>query len=135
MVDNLFCCLVAQSYPTLCNAVDCSTPGFPAHHHLPAFAQTHVHWVGDAILPLRPLSSPSPAFSLFQYPDLFERVGSSHQVAEVLSVSFSISPSSEYSGLILFTLTYSRPHIMFSLALIHTFSFMFLCLVFNVYMY
>ena len=85
MVDiSLFCCLVAQSYLTLCNAMDCSTPGFPAHHHLPAFAQTPVHCVGDAILPLHPLSSLSLAFSLFQYPDFFERVGPSHQVAEVL---------------------------------------------------
>ena len=54
--------LVAQSYPTLtlCNPMDCSTPGFPVHHQLPELAQTHVHLVGDAIEPSHPLSSPSP---------------------------------------------------------------------------
>ena len=48
--------------------MDCSTPGFPVHHQLPEFAQTHVHWVSDAIQPSHPLSSPSPpAFSLSQH--------------------------------------------------------------------
>ena len=48
--------------------MDCSTPGFPVLHHLPKFAQTHVHWVGDAIQPSRPQSSPSPpAFNLSQH--------------------------------------------------------------------
>ena len=46
-----FWCSVTKSYPTLCNPMDCSTPGFPDLHHLPEFAQTHVHWVGDAIQP------------------------------------------------------------------------------------
>ena len=56
---------VAQSCPTLCNPMDCSTPGLPVHHQLPEFTQTHVHWVGDAIQPSHPLSSPSPpAFNL-----------------------------------------------------------------------
>ena len=54
------CCSVAQSCPTLCDPVDCSMPGFPALHHLLELAQTHVHWVGDAIQPSHPLSSPSP---------------------------------------------------------------------------
>ena len=40
---------VAQSCPTLCNPMDCSTPGFCVHHQFPGFAQTHFHWVGDAI--------------------------------------------------------------------------------------
>ena len=40
---------VAQSCPTLCNPMDCSTPGFPVHHQLPELAQTHVHRVSDAI--------------------------------------------------------------------------------------
>ena len=43
---------VAQSCPTLCDPMDCSTPGFPVHHQLPELAQTHVHWVGDAVQPL-----------------------------------------------------------------------------------
>ena len=51
---------VAQSCPTLCDPMNCSTPGLPVHHQLPEFTQTHVHWVGDAIQPSHPLSSPSP---------------------------------------------------------------------------
>ena len=51
---------VAQSYPTLCDPMNSSTPGLPVHHHLPEFTQTHVHRVGDAIQPSHPLSSPSP---------------------------------------------------------------------------
>ena len=43
------CCSVAKSSPTLCNPMNCSTPGFPAHHHLLELTQTHVHWVSDAI--------------------------------------------------------------------------------------
>ena len=51
------CCSVAQARPTLCDPVDCSTPDFPDFCHLPEFAQTHVHWVGDDIQPSCPLSS------------------------------------------------------------------------------
>ena len=51
---------VAQSCPTLCNPMNCSTPGLPVHHHLLEFTQTHVHQVGDAIQPTHPLSSPFP---------------------------------------------------------------------------
>ena len=51
---------VAQSCPTLCDPMNCSTPGLPVHHQLPEFTQTHVHWVSDAIQPSHPLSSPSP---------------------------------------------------------------------------
>ena len=55
----------AQSCPTLCDPLDCSTSGLPVHHQLPELAQTHVHWVSDAIPPSHPLSPPSPpAFSL-----------------------------------------------------------------------
>ena len=61
---------VAQSCPTLCDPMDCSTPGFPVHHQLPELAQTHVHWVGDAIQPSCPLPSPSPAFALSQHQGL-----------------------------------------------------------------
>ena len=69
---------VAQLCPTLCDTMNCSTPGLPVHHQLPEFTQTHVHWVGDAIQPSHPLSTPSPALNLSQ------RVSSSHQVAKVL---------------------------------------------------
>ena len=76
---------VTQSCPTLCDTVDCSMPGFPVHHQLPEFTQTHVHSVGDAIQPSHTLSSPSPpAFNLSQDQGLFQRVSSSHQVAKVL---------------------------------------------------
>ena len=51
---------VAQSCPTLCDPMNCSTPGLPVHHQLPEFTQTHIHRVGDAIQPSHPLSSPSP---------------------------------------------------------------------------
>ena len=51
---------VAQKCPTLCNPMNCSIPGLPVHHQLPESTQTHVHWVGDAIQPSHPLSSPSP---------------------------------------------------------------------------
>ena len=76
---------VAQSCLTLCNPVDCSTPGFPVHHQLPEPTQTHVHRIGDAIQPSHPLLSPSPpAFNLSQHQGLFQWVGSSHQEAKVL---------------------------------------------------
>ena len=83
--------------------MDCSIPGFPAHHQLPELAQTHVSRVGDTIQPSHPLSSPSPpAFNLSQHQGLSQEVSSSHQVAKVRSFSFSISPSNEYSGLVSF---------------------------------
>ena len=98
---GLFCCCsVAQTCPTLCDPMDCSTPGFPVLHHLLHLAQTHVHWVGDAIQSSCPLSSPSPpAFNLFQHQGRFQWVSPLHQVA---SFSFSLSPSNEYTGLISF---------------------------------
>ena len=78
---------VAQSFLTLCNPMDCSTPGLPVHHQLLDLAQTHVHWVGDAIQPSCPLWSPSPpAFNLSQHQGLFQRVGSLHQVSKVLEL-------------------------------------------------
>ena len=67
---------VTQSCLTLCNPIDCSTPGFLVHHQLPELAQTHAHlvghWVGDAIQPSHPLSSPSPVFNLSQRQELIE---------------------------------------------------------------
>ena len=57
----------------LCNPMDCSTPGFPVHHQLLEFIQTHVHWVGNAIWPFHPLLSPSsPTFNLPQQQSLFK---------------------------------------------------------------
>ena len=63
---------VSQLCLTLCDHMDCSTPGFPVHHQIPEIAQTHAHLVGDAIQPSCPLLSPSPpAFNLFQHQGLF----------------------------------------------------------------
>ena len=76
---------VAQLCPTLCDPMNHSTPGLPVHHQLPESTQTHVHWVGDAIKPSYPLSSPSsPALNLSQHQGLFKWVSSSHQMAKVM---------------------------------------------------
>ena len=70
---------------TLCDPMNCSTPGLPVHHQLPESTQTHVHWVGDTIQPFHPLLSPFlPALNLSQHQGLFKRVISSHEVAKVL---------------------------------------------------
>ena len=64
---------VAQLCLTLCDPMDCSTPGFPVHHQLTELAQTHVHYIGDAIQSSHPLSSPSPpTFNLSQDQGLFQ---------------------------------------------------------------
>ena len=79
---------VTQSCLTLCDPMNCNMPGLPVHHQLPEFTQAHVHWVGDAIQPSHPLSSPSPpTFNLSQHQGLFKRVSYSHQVAKVLEFS------------------------------------------------
>ena len=76
---------VAQSCPTLCDPMNCSTPGLPVHHQLPEFTQTHVHRVSDAIQPSHPLLSPSPpAPNPSQHQSLFQWVNSSHEMAKVL---------------------------------------------------
>ena len=76
---------VAQLCPTLWNPMNHSMPGLSAHHQIPESTQTHVHWVGDAIHPSHPLSSPSPpAPNLSQHQGLFKWVSSSHEVAKVL---------------------------------------------------
>ena len=80
------CCLVTQSCPTLCDPVDGSMPGFPVLYYLPRFAQTHVHWVDDAIQQF--LLSP-PSFlnlNLSQHQGLFQWVSSSNQVVKVLEL-------------------------------------------------
>ena len=79
----LLCCI--QSCPTLCDPVDCSMPGFPVHHQLPEFTQTHVYWVHDAIQTSHTLLCPSPpALNLSQHQGLVKWVSSLHQVAKVL---------------------------------------------------
>ena len=79
--------------------MDCNTPGFPILHCLPEFAQTHAHWVSDAIQSSHPLSPPS---SLAQHQGLFQWVILCIRCPKYWSFSPNISPSNEYSGLISF---------------------------------
>ena len=92
---------VTQSCPTLCDPMDCSTPGLPVHQQLPEFTQTHAHWVSDDIQPSHPRSFPSPP----AFPSI--RVFSKESALRIRrpkywSFSFSISPSNEHPGLISF---------------------------------
>ena len=83
---------VAQSCLTLCDPMNHSTPGIPAHHQLLEFTQTHVHWVSDAIQPSHPLSFPSPpAPNPSQHQGFFQWVTSSHEVAKVLEFQLYIA--------------------------------------------
>ena len=67
------CCSVMQWCPTLCDPIDCSTPGFPVLHYFPEFARTHIHCVSDAIQPSQLLSPPSPpVFNLSQHQGHFQ---------------------------------------------------------------
>ena len=94
---------VPQSCVILCDPMDCSTLGFPVHHLLLELTQTHVHLVGDAIQPSHPLSSPSPpAFTLPSIRIFSNQSALCIRWPKYLSFSFSIRPSSEYSGLISF---------------------------------
>ena len=94
---------VAQSCLTLCNPMNCGTPGLPVHHQLPEFIQIHVHQVDDAIQPSHPLLSPSPPT-----PNPSQQEGLSSESTLCIrwpkywSFSFSTSPSSEFSELISF---------------------------------
>ena len=95
---------VTQLCQTLCNPMDCSTPGLPVHHQLPELTQAHVHRVGDAIEPSHSLSSPSlPTFNPFPSIRVFSKESVLHiRWPKYWSFSFSISPFNEYSGLISF---------------------------------
>ena len=92
---------VVQSYPTLCDPMNCSTPGFPVHHQLPKF--THVHWVGDAVQPSHLFLSPSPLPSIFPIIRVFSNESALRiRWPKYWSFSFNISPSNEHPGLIFF---------------------------------
>ena len=80
---------VAHSCLTLCNPMDCCTPGFPVHHQTLELAQTHFHQVGDAIQPSHPLTSSPPVFHLSQHQGLFQCVSFLHQVAMKCSLGVS----------------------------------------------
>ena len=78
---------VTQSCLTVCDPMNCRTPGLSVHHQLLESTQTHVHWVSDDFQPFHPLLSPSPpAFNLSQHQGLFKWVSSLHQVAKVLEL-------------------------------------------------
>ena len=126
---------VAQSCLTLCDPMDCSTPGFSVLHQLPELAQTHVHRVGDAIQPSHLLSSPSPsALNLSQHQVLFQWVSSSHQVAKGLELQSSINPSNEYSDWFPSGLT-SLISLLFKGLFFFFFQFYFILLFFNLILF
>ena len=94
---------VPQACPTLCDPMDCSTPGFPVHHQLPELTQTHVHRVSEAIQPSHPLSSPSLPPSIFPIIRVFSNESAFRiRCPKYWSFSFNISPSNEHSRLISF---------------------------------
>ena len=96
------CCSVAKSRPTLCNPMDCNSPGFSVLHYLPELAQTHVHWVGDAIYHLI-LWYPLLLLSIFPSITVFSSESTLPiRWPKYWSFNFSISPSNEYSGWISF---------------------------------
>ena len=104
---QLCCCSVAKSCPTLCNPMDCSTPGFPVLHYVLEFAPRHAHWVGE-VMPFNHLILCHPFLLL---PPIFPstRIFSKQSVLrfrwpDYLSFSFSVRPFNEYSGLIPFTM-------------------------------
>ena len=94
---------VAQSCPTLCDPMNCSTPGLPVHHQLSQLAQTHVHLVDDAIKTAHPLLSHSSPPSMFPSIGVFSKESVLYiRGPEYWSFSFNMSPSNEHPGLISF---------------------------------
>ena len=94
------CCSVTLSCPALCDPMDCSTPNFPVLHHHLELAQTHVHWVSDAIQPSHPLLSPSPpAFNTSQHQGFSSESALHIKWPKNWSFSSGISPSNEYQDL------------------------------------
>ena len=93
MSTDMSCCYsVTQLCLTLCDPMNGSMAGFPVLNNLLEFAQTHVHWIGDAIQPSHPLSSPSPpAFKLSEHQGLFQRGSSSNEASGGQSIGVSAS--------------------------------------------
>ena len=105
------CCSVAQSCPTLCNSMDCSTPGFPVFHYLPEFAQTHGHWVRDAA-PFSCCLQSFPASGSFPVNKLFasggQNIGAYHHPVFLTPIPSSWKPPS--CSLLLWTWLFWIPH-------------------------
>ena len=94
---------VTQSCTTLCDPMNHSMPGLPAHHQLPESTQIHVRWVGDAIQPSHPPSSPFLLPSIFPSIRVFSNESALHiRRPKYWSFSFNISTFSEHPGLISF---------------------------------
>ena len=93
-------CSVVQSCRALCDPTDCSRPGLSVPHHLPEFAHVHVHCIADAVQPSHPLTPSSSATDLSQHQDFSDELAICIRWPKYWNFSFSISPSSEYSGLI-----------------------------------
>ena len=99
----IYCCSVTKLCQALCDPMDCSTAGFPVLYHLPEFAQSHVHWVGDAIQPSHPLLAPSVPSSIFPSIRIFSsELALCIRWPKYWIFTFSISPSNGYSELISF---------------------------------
>ena len=96
--SNVEGCSVSQLCLTLCDSMDCSIPGFSILHHLPGFAQTHVHWV-DAIQSYSLFPPLPPTFNLSQHQGFFYELAHCIRWPKYWSFRFSISLSNEYSGL------------------------------------
>ena len=95
------CCTVTQSCPTLCNPMDCSTPGLSVPHQLPKFAQVHVHCISDAIQPFHPLTpSFPPALNLSRHQGLFQWVNCSHSMTKILEFHLQHQSFHKYSWFI-----------------------------------
>ena len=99
--DDLLVVAQLPSDVWLCDPMDCSTPGFPGLHYIMEFAETHVHWISDAIQPSQPPLLLLP--SIFLSVRVFSNESTLHiRWPKYWSFSFSLSPSNEYSGLISF---------------------------------
>ena len=104
---------VAQLCPTLCDPVNCSTPGLPVHHQLPEFTHTHVHRVGDAIQPSHPLSSPSPpAFNLLQHQGLFSESVLRIRWPKYWGFSFNITINAQENSILIISLLLKIPQLL-----------------------
>ena len=107
---NQFSSVQSLSCVRLCDSMDCSKPGIPVHHKNPELTQTHVHWVGDAIQPSFLCHSILLLLSIFPNIRVFSIELVLRKWPKYWTFSFSISPSSEYSGLIYFRMDWLDLH-------------------------